>query len=76
MNVVPSGLPIFFPEVLEDFRLAAPNLASAGKFENLTALWVIIGILANGQSFPILWRGIDVSDGAILALALIVGTLA
>ena len=62
------ALPIFFLVVLSGFCLAAPNFASAGNFENLMAGYAFIGILAIGQSFPILLRGIDLSVGAILAL--------
>jgi ribose/xylose/arabinose/galactoside ABC-type transport system permease subunit len=62
------ALPIFFLAVLAAFCLAAPNFASAGNFENLMAGYAFIGILAIGQSFPILLRGIDLSVGAILAL--------
>ena len=62
------ALPIFFLVVLAGFCLAAPNFASAGNFENLMAGYAFIGILAIGQSFPILLRGIDLSVGAILAL--------
>jgi ribose/xylose/arabinose/galactoside ABC-type transport system permease subunit len=62
------ALPIFFLVVTAGFCLAAPNFASAGNFENLMAGYAFIGILAIGQSFPILLRGIDLSVGAILAL--------
>jgi ribose/xylose/arabinose/galactoside ABC-type transport system permease subunit len=62
------ALPIFFLVVLAAFCLTAPNFASAGNFENLMAGFSFIGILAIGQSFPILVRGIDLSVGAILAL--------
>lgn len=62
------ALPVFFLAVLAVFCLAAPNFASAGNFENLMAGYAFIGILAIGQSFPILLRGIDLSVGAILAL--------
>ncbi len=62
------ALPIFFLVVLAVFCLCAPNFASAGNFENLMAGYAFIGILAIGQSFPILSRGIDLSVGAILAL--------
>lgn len=62
------ALPIFFLVVLAIFCLVAPNFASAGNFENLMAGYAFIGILAIGQSFPILLRGIDLSVGAILAL--------
>lgn len=61
-------LPVFFLAVLAVFCLIAPNFASAGNFENLMAGYAFIGILAIGQSFPILLRGIDLSVGAILAL--------
>lgn len=62
------ALPIFFLVVLAVFCSAAPNFLSAGNFENLMAGYAFIGILAIGQAFPILLRGIDLSVGAILAL--------
>lgn len=62
------ALPFFFLVVLAVFCLAAPNFASAGNFENLMAGYSFIGIIAIGQSFPILLRGIDLSVGAMLAL--------
>lgn len=62
------ALSVFFLAVVALFSLTAPNFTSAGNFENLMAGFSFIGILAIGQSFPILLRGIDLSVGAILAL--------
>jgi ribose/xylose/arabinose/galactoside ABC-type transport system permease subunit len=47
----------------------APRLLTASNAENLMAGFSFIAILAIGQSFPILLRGVDLSIGAIVALA-------
>lgn len=47
----------------------APSLLTASNVENLMAGFSFVAILAIGQSFPILLRGIDLSIGAIVALA-------
>lgn len=62
------ALPLFFLVVLGFFCLFAPHFATASNFENLMSGFSFVAILAIGQSFPILLRGIDLSVGAILAL--------
>jgi len=47
----------------------APRLLTASNVENLMAGFSFVAILAIGQSFPILLRGVDLSIGAIVALA-------
>ena len=49
--------------------LLAPRLATAGNVENLLSGFSFVAILAIGQSFPILLRGVDLSIGAVVALA-------
>lgn len=49
--------------------LFAPRLLTANNAENLMAGFSFVAILAIGQSFPILLRGVDLSIGAIVALA-------
>jgi ribose/xylose/arabinose/galactoside ABC-type transport system permease subunit len=46
----------------------APRFATTANTENLLAGFSFMAILAMGQAFPILLRGIDLSIGAILAL--------
>lgn len=60
---------LFFLAVLAFFCTFAPNFATASNFEDLMAGFSFIAILAIGESFPILLRGIDLSVGATLALA-------
>ena len=60
---------LFFLAVLAFFCAFAPNFATASNFEDLMAGFSFIAILAIGESFPILLRGIDLSVGATLALA-------
>jgi ribose/xylose/arabinose/galactoside ABC-type transport system permease subunit len=64
-----SALLVFFVLILGFFCLFAPRFATVGNFENLMSGFSFVAILAIGQSFPILVRGIDLSIGAIVALA-------
>jgi ribose/xylose/arabinose/galactoside ABC-type transport system permease subunit len=64
-----AALPIFFALTFAFFCVAAPRFASASNFENLMAGYSFVAIVAMGQAFAILLRGIDLSIGAIVALA-------
>ena len=63
------ALLFFFATTFLVFSLLAPRFASAGNIENLMSGFSFLAILAIGQAFPILVRGIDLSTGAIVALA-------
>lgn len=63
------ALLLFFAATFLFFSLFAPRFASAGNMENLMSGFSFVAILAIGQAFPILVRGIDLSVGAIVALA-------
>lgn len=63
------ALIIFFVLTFVMFSLIAPNFATSGNMENLMAGFSFVAVLAMGQSFPIMLRGIDLSIGAIVALA-------
>jgi ribose/xylose/arabinose/galactoside ABC-type transport system permease subunit len=67
-----SALPIFFAVTFAFFCAVAPRFASASNIENLMAGYAFIAIVAMGQAFAILVRGIDLSVGAIVALAAMV----
>ncbi|WP_280155996.1 ABC transporter permease [Piscinibacter sp. XHJ-5] len=54
------------------FCAVAPRFASASNLENLMAGYAFIAIVAMGQAFAIIVRGIDLSVGAIVALAAMV----
>ena len=93
-----AALLVFFVAIVAFFCATAPHFATASNAENLLAGFSFAAILAMGQAFPILVRGIDLSIGAIvgvvgmvvfdmaeilhapglaiLAAALVVGTLA
>jgi ribose/xylose/arabinose/galactoside ABC-type transport system permease subunit len=62
------ALIIFSVAVLGFFSVYAPRFATATNIENLMAGFSFVAILAMGQAFPILLRGIDLSVGAIVAL--------
>ncbi len=64
-----AALPAFFALTFGFFSVATPNFASTGNLENLMAGYAFVAIVAMGQSFVILLRGIDLSVGAIVALA-------
>ncbi len=62
------ALVVFFVATLAAFWIYAPRFGTATNMENLMAGFSFVAILAMGQAFPILLRGIDLSIGAIVAL--------
>ena len=64
-----AALPVFFALTFAFFCLAAPHFASASNIENLMVGYAFVAIVAMGQGLTILLRGIDLSVGAIVALA-------
>ena len=70
MSIRPAtiALVIFFALAMAVFSVFAPRFASASNMEDLMGGFSFIAILAMGEAFPILTRGIDLSVGAIVAL--------
>jgi ribose/xylose/arabinose/galactoside ABC-type transport system permease subunit len=62
------ALIVFFAATIVAFAVFAPRFATASNVENLMGGFSFVAILAMGQAFPILTRGIDLSIGAIVAL--------
>jgi ribose/xylose/arabinose/galactoside ABC-type transport system permease subunit len=62
------ALVLFFVGTIAFFSLSAPRFATASTIENLMSGFSFMAILAMGQAFPILVRGIDLSIGAIVGL--------
>jgi ribose/xylose/arabinose/galactoside ABC-type transport system permease subunit len=62
------ALIVFFAATLAFFSASAPRFASATNMENLMSGFSFVAILAMGQAFPILVRGIDLSIGAIVGV--------
>ena len=58
----------FFILVFAFFSFTANRFASATNIENLLSGFSFVAMLAVGQAFPILLRGIDLSVGAIMAV--------
>jgi len=56
--------------------ILTPNFLSAGNISNILSQTAVIAIVAMGQHLVILTRGIDLSVGANLALATVIGGLA
>jgi ribose/xylose/arabinose/galactoside ABC-type transport system permease subunit len=63
------ALPAFVAAVAGIFGVLAPGMLSAGNIEDLMSGYSFVAILAIGQAFPIMLRGVDLSAGAIVALA-------
>jgi ribose/xylose/arabinose/galactoside ABC-type transport system permease subunit len=62
-------LVLFFLLTVAGFSLFSESFRTSGNLENILIGFSHMGILAVGQAFPILLGGIDLSVGAILALA-------
>ena len=62
-------LVLFFLATVAVFSFYSETFRSSGNFENILIGFSHMGILAVGQAFPILLGGIDLSVGAIIALA-------
>lgn len=63
-----AALVLFFAAAIVFFSVSASRFATATNYENLMAGFSFVAILAMGQAFPILVRGIDLSIGAIVGL--------
>lgn len=62
------GLVVFYLAVVIFFSVASPTFRTGANLVNLLMGFSYVGILAVGQTFPILLGGIDLSIGAILGL--------
>jgi ribose/xylose/arabinose/galactoside ABC-type transport system permease subunit len=63
-----AALILFFAATVVFFCVAAPRFATATNAENLMSGFSFAAILAMGEAFPILVRGIDLSIGAIVGV--------
>ena len=63
------GLIVFFALLIGFFCVFADNFATSTNAENILVGFSFIAIIALGQMFPIVARGIDLSTGSILALS-------
>src|SRR5271165_3280431 len=63
-----AALVLFFAAVIAFFCATAPRFATATNAENLMAGFSFSAILAMGQAFPILVRGIDLSIGGVVGM--------
>lgn len=68
MRSASAALALFFAGTIVFFSVSAPRFATASTVENLMSGFSFVAILAMGQAFPILVRGIDLSIGAIVGL--------
>jgi len=63
-----TALVLSFAATIAFFCVAAPAFATASNMENLLSGFSFAAILAMGEAFPILARGIDLSIGAIVGV--------
>jgi ribose/xylose/arabinose/galactoside ABC-type transport system permease subunit len=63
-----AALLLFFAATAAFFCATAPGFATSSNLENLMSGFSFAAILAMGQAFPILVRGIDLSIGAIVGV--------
>jgi ribose transport system permease protein len=75
LRLLSAGPLLILALLLSGFGLVAPNFLSLGNLANIAAQTAVIAIVAMGQQLVILTRGIDLSVGANLALATVVGGL-
>lgn len=68
IRLASAALVLFFAGTVAFFSVSAPRFATASTVENLMSGFSFMAILAMGQAFPILVRGIDLSIGAIVGL--------
>jgi ribose/xylose/arabinose/galactoside ABC-type transport system permease subunit len=68
LRATTAALILFFAATVAFFCLTAPRFATANNIENLMSGFSFAAILAMGQAFPILVRGIDLSIGAIVGV--------
>jgi ribose/xylose/arabinose/galactoside ABC-type transport system permease subunit len=64
-----AALPAFFALTVALFCAFAPRFATVSTLEDLLTGYSFVAIVAMGQVLPVLLRGIDLSVGAIVALA-------
>jgi ribose/xylose/arabinose/galactoside ABC-type transport system permease subunit len=62
------ALVLFFAATIALFSISAARFATATNFENLMSGFSFVAILAMGQAFPLLVRGIDLSIGSIVGV--------
>ena len=63
-----AALILFFVATVAVFGVIAPRFATATNAENLMSGFSFAAVLAMGQAFPIMVRGIDLSIGAIVGV--------
>ena len=70
MTIRPAtiALVLFFAATIALFSISAARFATATNFENLMSGFSFVAILAMGQAFPLLVRGIDLSIGSIVGV--------
>ena len=63
-----AALILIFVAIVAFFCVTAPRFATASNAENLMSGFSFVAIIAMGEAFPIMVRGIDLSIGAIVGV--------
>jgi ribose transport system permease protein len=75
LRLLSMGPPLILVVLGAVISLLTPNFLTVGNLVNILAQTAVIAIVAIGQHLVILTRGIDLSVGANLALATVIGGL-
>ncbi len=69
------GPPLILLLLCIAFALLSPYFLTLRNIQNIGVQSAVVGVMALGQLFVILTRGIDISMGSVLALATVVGVV-
>lgn len=69
------GPPLILLVLCIAFALLSPYFLTVRNIQNIGVQSAVVGVMALGQLFVILTRGIDISMGSVLALATVVGVV-
>ena len=75
LRLLSAGPLLILIMLIVAISLLTPNFTKPGNISNIVAQTAVIAIVAMGQQVVILTRGIDLSVGANLALATVIGGL-
>jgi ribose transport system permease protein len=76
LGVIRLGPVVILAGLIVAMTLASPVFLTTGNIGNVLSQTAVIAVLAVGQLLVVLTRGIDLSVGATLALASVVGAIA
>lgn len=75
-SAIRLGPPLILLVLCIAFAMLSPYFLTVRNIQNVGVQSAVVGVLALGQLFVILSRGIDISAGSVLALATVAGVVA